>query len=125
MNRRELAQALLAGAPVPLFGVSALPEAVADTRKPQAALADSEDAVFHAVIIFDHGIPAFVVRGIYTLDSDAQAHLARFKASGREQVWNVVVDRAWLQEHFIGERMGELKDVLERLEARLINARSV
>lgn len=120
MNRRELAQALGIGAAVPLFGLNGLPAPASEVT---AAHIDTDDDVFHATIIFDRGREDFIVRGIYTQQADADAHTARLKAAHSTTPhlsWTIKVNRTWLQEHFIGERMGALKDVLERLEARLM-----
>lgn len=121
MNRRELTQALA----VPLFGLGALPVVYADSvvlegPAPSKPRTESDDDVFHAAIMFDRGKVDFVVRGIYTAKPEADAHAERLKAAGHMCCVSIAVNRAWLQNHFIGERMGALQDVLERLEARLM-----
>jgi hypothetical protein len=121
MNRRDIAKAVV----VPLFGLGALPVVVAaaehaDTDQPRLPRPESDDETFYAVVMFDRGRNDFIVRGVYTLKSDADAHTERLTAAGHKPVANIVANRSWLQEHFIGERIGALKDVLERLEARLM-----
>jgi hypothetical protein len=129
MNRRELGK-YFSGI-LPLYGISSsLPVAIAaaDPAAPTVTRprTESDDDVFHTVVAFDPGKQDFVVRGIYTLEADAAAHVDRLKGRHPVGSWiseanaSIKVNRAWLQNHFIGERMGDLKDVLERLEARLM-----
>jgi hypothetical protein len=119
MNRRQLMSVSV----VPLFGLDPLPQAVAAAVSGDPAptpRTDSDDDAFYAAIMFDRGKVEFVVRGIYSVKAESDAHMERLKAAGHSPCASFQVNRAWLQEHFIGERMGALKDVLERLEARLM-----
>jgi hypothetical protein len=122
MNRREISKRVAT-----LFGVaSAFPiaiEAKADSdpnAPPPPVHNDSEDDIFYAVYMFERGKDDFVVRGVYTLESDAEAHANRLKAKKLPCAGHCKANRAWLQNMFVGERMGDMKDVLERLEARLM-----
>lgn len=118
MNRRDLAKI------IPLFGMGTLPVALAeakeDTSLESPGRTDSDDDKFYAVYMFEHGIDEFVIRGIYTLESDAKEHAERLKSAGCACTGYHLANRPWLKDFFIGERMGNLKDVLERLEARLM-----
>lgn len=118
MNRRQLMNVSV----IPLFGMGAFPESVAahmDGEREQPR-AESDDDIFRAVYMFDRGKDEFVVRGIYTNAADADAHVERLKSTGHTCCGSTLANRAWLQNHFIGERMGAMQDVLERLEARLM-----
>lgn len=118
MNRRQALTVSL----YPLMGLSGFPVAVASTVKGEEArpITDCDDDIFHAVYMFDQGKVDFVVRGIYTNKVEADAHAERLKAAGASCCGSCQANRAWLQDHFIGERLGSMQDVLERLEARLM-----
>lgn len=118
MNRREAMTVSI----YPLLGLGSSPVAVASVREgaPVQAIKDCDDDIFHAVYMFDPGKVDFVVRGIYTNKAEADAHAERLKAAGSTCCGSLRANRAWLQEHFIGERMGAMQDALERLEARLM-----
>lgn len=117
MNRRDLSKLV-----IPLFGMGALPVAIAeaDTSLESPGRTDSDDDKFYAVYMFDPSKIDFVVRGVYTLESDASTHAERLKSADCKSAGYCVANRAWLQSMFIGNRLGSLQEVLERLEARLM-----
>lgn len=118
MNRRQLMNVSL----IPLMGLGIYPEVVAASVEGERAppRTESDDDVFHVAVMFDRGRADFIVRGIYTVKAEADAHAERLKAAGHNPCVSFAANRSWLQDHFIGERIGALQDVLERLEARLM-----
>jgi hypothetical protein len=120
MKRRDLFGATL-GFPL---AAALVPESDARTKEAPAAMS-SDEILYHVVYMFDRAAEDFRIPGIYTLKTDAEAHAQRLKESAAfkehriSAVGTTLANHSWLQKHFLGERLGQLQNVLERLESRL------
>jgi hypothetical protein len=124
MKRRQLFEGI---ATATLWGsASGLPIAAARSdagRSDEGAAAWLRHQTFHVVYYFDKGANDFRLAGIYSLKSDADAQVDRVNNSEAHTKKHVTcigtaeVNDSWLKDFFVGERLGELKEVLERIES--------
>lgn len=77
------------------------------------------EPIFVCVYIFDYCIEDFLLKGIFTKEEDARELETKLKEAAAKSVYVVRQNLENLKEHILGARLGELKDVLLRLEEKL------
>lgn len=108
-----------------LFGsLSAFPLAVVigSEAKSSESKLPMGDQLYHVVYVFDHGAVDFRLAGIYSLETDAIAQLERIKklemymAGHLSNAGVTQANHSWLENFFVSARLGDMKEVLERIE---------